>query len=140
MNPHRASQEYLAARIDSADPLRRVVLLHEGAARFTREAIRHIERREFDQAHRAFVRAKQIILHFLSSIPESDDSELAAHLRGLFTYTYSQLVEGNLRKDPRPTEAALQVIRTLGDGWAELDKQHRQAGRTPPSGEATYLV
>ena len=127
MSSQQASQEYLALEVECADPIRRVALLHEGAARFTREAIRSIERRDFEQAHNAFVRAKNIILHFLSSVPEADDSDLADSLRGLLQFTYVKLVEGNVRKDPRSAQKALEVIRLLGDGWSALDAQRRPA-------------
>jgi len=140
MNPQDAAQEYLAAEVTSADPLRRVALLHEGAARFTREAIGCVERREFEQAHNAFVRARNIILHFLNSIPETDDSDLAAHLRGLLQYTYGKLIEANLRKDPRCAQEALQVIRSLGEGWAELDSRRMTPPATEPPSGSSYLV
>jgi len=127
MSSQQASQEYLALEVECADPVRRVALLHEGAARFTREAIHHIERRDFEQAHNAFVRAKNIILHFLSSVPEADDSDLADNLRSLLQFTYARLVDGNVRKNPRSAGEALQVIRLLGEGWSALDAQRRAA-------------
>jgi len=127
MNAVNATQEYLAAEVERADPLRRVALLHEHATRCVGRAVRHIERREMAQAHSAFVKAKNIVLHFLASIPDGDDSEVAANLRGLFQYTYQKLVEGNLRKDPQCADAALEVLRSLGEGWAELDTQRRSA-------------
>ena len=123
MNRHRASQEYLVAEVESADPLRRIVLLHEGAARALRDATRHIEAREIESAHTAFVKAQHIVMHFLSSVPDEDDGDAAANLRGLFTYCYQQIAEANLRKDPDRARAALEVIATLGEGWAQLDAQ-----------------
>lgn len=125
MNPQQASLEYLAAEIEKADPLRRVVLLHEGAARFTREAIAHVARRDFPSAHHAFVKAKRIVAHLLASIPEDDDSDLAANLRGLFRFAYLKLAEGNLRKDTDCARQALEVIRNIADGWAGLERQSK---------------
>ena len=140
MTPRLASQEYLAAEVEAADPLHCIVLLHEGAARFTREAIRHIERQDFEGAHSAFVKAKSIVMHFLASIPEEDDGDLAANLRGLLRYAFSKLVEGNLRKDPQCAEEALQVLRTLGEGWATLELQRPASPEAPNPTGAAYLV
>jgi len=131
MNPRQASLEYLAAEIEKADPLRRVVLLHEGAARFTREAIAHLERRDFPSAHHAFIKAKRIVAHLLASIPEDDDSDLAANLRGLFKFAYIKLAEANLRKDPDPASQALKVIRDLAEGWGGLEQKLRSEKTTP---------
>jgi len=132
MNLHQASREYLAAEVEGSDPVHRLVLLHEGAARFIREAVDHIGRRDFARAHDAFGKAKNIVMHFLGSIPEGDDSELAANLRGLFKYTYHKLVEGNLRKDPQSAQEALTVIRNLRDGWAALARE-RKTPLPPPA-------
>jgi len=125
MNLRQASREYLAAEVECADPVHRLVLLHEGAARFIREAVDHIGRRDFARAHDAFDKAKNIVLHFLGSIPEIDDSDLAANLRGLFKFAYQKLVESNLRKDPQPAQEALAVIRNLRDGWAALAREQK---------------
>ncbi|MFP4055863.1 MAG: flagellar export chaperone FliS [Candidatus Brocadiia bacterium] len=128
-DPQRASRQYLAAEVEGADPLTRVAMLHEAAARFIRQAAAGIEEGEPARAHEAFLRAKRIIAHFLASIPEDDPSDLAADLRGLFTFAYRRLAEANLRKDPHAARQALQVVRTLGEGWAELTA-HR--GERPP--------
>ena len=140
MNVQRASNEYLAAEVEGSDPLHRIVMLHDRAACLIREAVRHIEGRDFERAHEAFTKAKNIVMHFLANIPETDDGELAANLRGLFKYTYRKLAEGNLRKDPASAEDALAVVRKLGEGWAALDRARLSASQAnPPSGGA-YLV
>lgn len=126
-NRHHASRQYLAAKVEGGDTLHRVTLLHEGAARFTREAIRHIESRNFEPAHEAFVKAKRIVLHLLSSIPDTDDTKLAADLRGLFQYACDRLIDANLHKDPEAARCALGVLRNLAEGWSTLDTQRRTA-------------
>jgi len=111
MSSQHAHQEWPAAEVDGPERLRRLVVLHEGVGRFIREAIRHVERRDFEKAHSAFLQAKHTVMHFLSHIPESDDSDLAANLRGLFSDSHRKVVEGSLRKELKCAEAALRVIR-----------------------------
>jgi flagellar protein FliS len=138
MNPQQASQQYLGAEVENADPLRRIVMLHERAARALREAVHHIEGREIEKAHNALVKAKQIVMLFLASVPDHDESDAAANLRGLLTYCYQQTVEGNLRKDPACARAALEVLTTLAEAWAELDARRRQAqAASPPDPQPT---
>ena len=139
MDRRHASANYLAAAIDGADALGRVVLLFQGCARFIRAAIRHIEAGRPEAAHQAFVKAKRIVAHLLASIPEADDSDLAANLRGLFQFAYRQLLEANVRKDPALAEAALQTLRTLAGAWTE--SAARPAEPAPPrEAAATRLV
>ena len=137
MTGQHASHQYLAAAVEAADPLQRVVMLHEHAVRSVRTAIRHIDGKEPAAAHAALTKAKNIVVHLLASVPEDDDSELAAHLRGLFKFAYAKLVEGNLRKDRACVEAALDVLRTLAAGWAEFHAQNLPTASAPSAGPAT---
>jgi len=132
MTPHQASHEYLAAAVESAPPLRRMRMLHERAARALREAIEHIDRHDVPAAHDALAKARAIVVHFLASIPDGDDSDEAAHFRGLFHYCNQRIVEANLRKDIDCAQAALAIVTTLAEGWAELDDQ-RDAPDVPTS-------
>lgn len=125
MNPQQATQAYLAAEVESSDPLHRLVLLHRGLLRALREAKGHVERREAEAAHDHFVKAKRIVAHFLASIPEHDDSDLAAHLRGILTFCYHQIAEANLRKDPTCAQCAIDAITPIAEGWAELEAHQR---------------
>ena len=134
MNPQEASRAYLAAQVEGCTPLHRVVLLHQRLARALREAIGHIERREVPAAHEAFTKAKEIVVHLLASIPEDDESDLAAHLRGLLAHCYQQITMANLRKDRQGARAALEVVVALGEGWADLEAQCQGRDRAAASG------
>jgi len=127
MNAQQAAQAYRAAEVESGDPLHRVVLLHERTLRALHEAAGHIERREVEEAHADLVKARQILQHFIGSIPDGDEGELAANLRGLFTFCVQQVVEANLRKDPRHILVALDILTPLGEAWAEMDLRRRAA-------------
>lgn len=125
MNAQQAAAAYVTVEVESSDPLHRVVLLHRRLLRALREAMGHVERREIEAAHHDFTRAKEIVAHFLASIPEQDDSDLAAQLRGIFTFCYRQIAEANLRKDVACAQCALDAITPIAEGWAELDTQRR---------------
>ncbi|MFW6161396.1 MAG: flagellar export chaperone FliS [Planctomycetota bacterium] len=128
MNPQQATEAYLAAEVESSDPLHRVVLLHRGLLRALREAKGHVERQEPAAAHEDFVKAKRIVAHFLASIPEEDEGDLAAHLRGILTFCYQQITEANLRKDVACAQCAIDAITPIAEGWAELEAQQRLPG------------
>jgi len=128
MNLRQAAGEYLAAEVEGGDELHRVALLHQAAERLVRQAVRAVGDRDVEAAHTAFVKAKRIILHFLDNIPEHDDSDLAASLRGLYRWAYSQLAEANLRKDPRRAQTALDALKPISGAWRQLDHARPPAG------------
>ena len=132
MNPRQAPQEYLAAAVQTADPVRRIRMLHERAARALREALAAMDRHDVPAAHDALAKARAIVVHFLASIPDGDDSDEAARLRGLFHFCHQRIVEANLRKDAECARGALGILTTLAEGWAELDAQRQ----SPASDEA----
>jgi hypothetical protein len=45
---------------------------------------------------------------------------IAVQLRDLYDFVLLRLEKGNLAKDPRPTEEALQVLRGLLEAWQDL--------------------
>ena len=128
MDVRHAAGEYLAAEVEGSDELHRIALLHKAAERFVRQAVRAMSDQDVEGAHNAFIKAKKIILHFLSSVADDDDSDLAASLRGLYKWAYRQLAEANLRKDAQCAEAALEALEPTSGAWCHLDHSRPAAG------------
>jgi flagellar protein FliS len=109
---------YRTAQVVSASRVGQVVLLYQGAIRFSMQHLAFVERREIEQAHRASLRA-QIVAVLRGSLDMSA-GPMAVQLDQLYDFVQRRLVAGNISKEPRPTEEALQVLRGLLEAWQEL--------------------
>jgi len=124
-------REYSEASVAGEGQLKLIIMLYEGAGRFLNQARESINRNNIEEAHNNLVKAKRIIVHFLTTTnPES--GELAMNLHRLYIFLYEKIAVANMRKDPAEIDAALRILTKLLDGWRELQKQAVPAATPVP--------
>ena len=110
---------YRTAQVVSASRAGQIVLLYEGAIRFGGQHLAFLERRDIEAAHRASIRCQDIVSALRGSLDLSA-GPIAIQLDALYGFVLRRLISGNVTKDPRPTEEALQVLRGLLDAWRQI--------------------
>jgi flagellar protein FliS len=110
---------YRTAQVVSANRAGQIVLLHQGAIRFATQHLAWLERRDIEQAHRATIRCQEIVAALRGSLDLSA-GPIALQLDQLYDFVLRRLVDGNITKEPKPTEEAIQVLRGLLEAWQEL--------------------
>ncbi len=121
-----ASNEYLRNSILTASPEQLHLMLYDGAARFTRQAIEGLEKRQWEQAFNGFSRAQKIILEMLSGLNYEVDRELCTRMAGLYNYVYRKLVEASAERSPECGREALKLIEYQRQTWVLLMDKLRQ--------------
>jgi len=114
-NPCRA---YVQNAVLTADQARLALMLFEGALRFGREAAGHIAARDAAGAHRAIVRAQEIVEYLAVTV--NPDLEIGRNLAMLYDFIHRRLVEANLKKDAALLEEAVTILEQLRDTWREV--------------------
>jgi flagellar secretion chaperone FliS len=110
---------YRTAQVVSASKTDQIVLLYQGAIRFTLQHLTWLERKDVEQANRASLRAQEIVSALRGSLDLSA-GPIAVQLEALYDFVLRRLLDGNMSKKPRPTEEAVQVLRGLLEAWQEL--------------------
>jgi flagellar protein FliS len=110
---------YRTAQVVSASRAGQIVLLYQGAIRFGAQHLAFLERQNIEQAHRSSIRCQEIVTDLRGSL-DFTAGPIAAQLDALYEFVLRRLAAGNLAKEPKPTEEALQVLRGLLDAWQEL--------------------
>jgi flagellar protein FliS len=110
---------YRTAQVVSASRAGQIVLLYQGAIRFGAQHLAFLERHNVEQAHRSSIRCQEIVTALRGSL-DFTAGPIAAQLDALYEFVLRRLAAGNLAKEPKPTEEALQVLRGLLDAWQEL--------------------
>jgi flagellar protein FliS len=110
---------YRTSQVVSASRAGQIVLLYQGAIRFGAQHLAFVERHDIEQAHKASIRCQEIVTALRGSLDLSA-GPIAVQLSDLYDFVLQRLEKGNLTKDPRPTEEALQVLRGLLDAWQDL--------------------
>jgi flagellar secretion chaperone FliS len=110
---------YRTAQVASASRAGQIVLLYQGAIRFATQHLALVERQDVEGAHKASIRAQEIVTALRASLDLSA-GPIAIQLDQLYDFVMRRLMDGNVAKDPRPTEEAIKVLRGLLQAWQEL--------------------
>lgn len=118
----QAYQQYRQTQVETAGPGQLVLMLYNGGVRFCDEAQAALDQKSLEKAHRALVRAQDIVSELLLSL-NAGAGELAENLGRLYEYMHYRLVEANLKKDPAVVAEVRGMFAELGETWQELLKQ-----------------
>ena len=110
---------YRTSQAASASGAGQIVLLYQGAIRFASQHLAFVERRNIEAAHIASIRSQEIVAALRGSLDLSA-GPIALQLDQLYDFVQDRLASGNMTKDPRPTQEAIQVLRGLLEAWQEI--------------------
>ena len=125
----RAAQAYQTTHVQSQSPLEMVVLLYDGAIRFTRAAAEAMERGDLVAKRDAMSRALAIVAELQSTLNMDEGGEVALSLDHLYAYVTGLLIEANARKDPAPLHESIGLFTSLRDAWAAIASPAYAAGQ-----------
>jgi flagellar secretion chaperone FliS len=111
---------YLQTQVQSRTPLELVVMLYDGAIRFTTEARAAIVARDVARRGNAVSRAMAILSELQSTLDMEQGGEIAVNLDKLYTFVRDRLVDASIKQDSRPLDEALKVLTTLREGWSGI--------------------
>lgn len=120
-NPY---QKYKQSSIMTATPEELVLLLYNGAMKFLKQAVLHLENKDISQAHNAIIRVQNITLEFMSTVDRN--YEVGKNLYSLYEYMYNRLVQANISKQIDILEEIYDMYKELRDTWEEAIKIARR--------------
>ena len=107
---------YRSAQVTTSSPAAQVVLLYEGAIRFSALSVQRLRAHDIEGAHTASIRAQAIVSALRESLDMST-GEIAIQLDAIYDFMHRRLVAGNVSKTPGPTLEAIDLLRGLLDAW-----------------------
>ena len=117
---HRGVESYLRTRVESSTPEELIVMLFDGALRFTREARDAAERRDVPARAAAVSRALAIIAELQGSLDFDRGGPIAASLEELYAFVSRRLIDGSVGQKTEAFDDVLRVLTPLRDGWTTL--------------------
>ncbi|KLU62638.1 flagellar protein FliS [Peptococcaceae bacterium CEB3] len=109
--------------MNTATPERLLVMLYDGLLRFMNEAGLALKDRQLEQAHRALIRAQEIVLELRSTLKMEVAPELADSLRSLYTFFYEKLIEANRTKTLEPLTEITGMVTELRNSFQQAEQQ-----------------
>ena len=125
-------QRYLETQVMTASRERLLLMLYDGALRFSEQARQAIASKDLERSHQSLIQAQRIVIELWGALSPQADAELAKNLGNLYGFVYLRLVHANVQKDPVALEEAVRILTTLRQAWAEAAEKIR-LGQEPSS-------
>jgi flagellar secretion chaperone FliS len=117
MSPAFGAKRYKSVQITTSSPGGLLILLYDGLFRFLGEAADAIRAREPARAGERIDRCYAILTELAAGLDRAFLPDLCDQLEAIYLFCMGQLVEANLRKDPKAIDDVIRVLTPLRDAW-----------------------
>src|SRR5438128_6285849 len=118
----RGINTYRQTEVQSRSPLELVVMLYDGALRFTADARDAMIRRDIRSRQQHLSKALAVVSELQNTLDMESGGEVAEHLDKLYGYVRDRLIDASVKQDPQPLEEARRVLTTLREGWLAISR------------------
>ena len=116
----QAANSYLQTEVQSRTAIELVVMLYDGALRFTAKARDAIERKDIPARREAITRTLAIVSELQSTLDMEKGGAIAESLDRLYVYVNGRLIDASFKQDVGPIDEAAKVLTALRDAWVEI--------------------
>jgi len=120
---NQAYKAYQQSSVQTS-PAQLVIMLYDGAIRFTKAGIDGIHSRQYEMANTNLQKAQSVVHELIASL--NFDFEISKSLISVYEYMLHQLIEANIRKKTEPAEDVLHHLQELRDAWKQVIKMNSQ--------------
>ena len=110
---------YQDMKVQTASPAQIMLMLYDGAIRFSLQAKKKIEEKDFEGKGILISKTQAIIDELMNSLDFNVAPELCASLQQLYIYINERLSDANIKLDPEAIEEVVGLLNTLRDGWKQ---------------------
>ena len=114
-----AYQKYKQTSVQSASREKILLMLYEGAIKFTKLAIKAIEEKKIADRGMNIGRAFDIVMELNNTLDHKVGGDIASQLEQLYMFMMEQYTKANISGDAAPLRANLKLLNTLYDGWVQ---------------------
>jgi len=114
---HRGYSDYKLTQASTANQGELLLMLFDGAIRFTRRAIESIEVGDVPGKCESISRAFAIVAELHGTLDFEVSEEISGNLASLYVFVLESYTKANLQSDAKPLSGVLVVLETLREGW-----------------------
>jgi flagellar protein FliS len=131
-------QKYQKVNVSTADPLRIVILLYEGAIKNLHQAIRLLEENAAYEASAKINRTQDIVNYLRGCLDHEKGGEIAFNLDRLYVYMRDALIQANIHRDQARLREVIKLLQTLLEGWRGISDKPMDDSGAPTPDAATH--
>jgi flagellar protein FliS len=127
---------YKQVQIQTANKGQLIVMLYQGAIRFMKKSLILMDEKDMEGKGNSLIKAQDIILELLYALDQQmldSGNELALNLQRLYLYGYRQLIQANIRTDPKLIQEVIDLMENLLGAWEQVAAGEGNNTASPPS-------
>lgn len=125
-----AYQKYKTTSIQSASREKLLLMMYEGAIKFTKLAIQAAEEKKIADRGLNIGRAYDIVMELNNTLDHKVGGDISKNLEQLYMYITDQYTQANISGAAEPLKNALKLLETLYDGWQKaVDQLKKNQGK-----------
>ncbi|NUQ54089.1 MAG: flagellar protein FliS [Phycisphaerales bacterium] len=134
---------YLRTKVLTAPPEELRLLLLDGAIKFAVQGREGLVARNYESSFSGISQCRDIVVELMTTIAPTVDAELAAKVRGVFSFLFTELTEASLEKNPARLDKVIEILQFERETWVLAMQKiaHERAagmvGATLPTTNAT---
>ncbi len=135
VNANDPVNAYREIQIKTANQIRLIVMLYDGAIRHLNLAIDAFAEghRRYDAINTHLIAAQDILSELMASLDFDKGGVLAKNLFSLYSFMNRRLLDSNLKKDPAPLAEVKKMLGELRDAWDEISTRKGLEENTSPT-------
>jgi len=113
----QAHQHYQRAQVESANPIKLVLMLYDGAIRKITQAHSHLSEEKVVDFQEQVVKVQKILSELYMCLNTDTGGEVAENLGRLYDYMIRELGIAMIRRDKARLEGVRSILEMLREGW-----------------------
>ncbi len=124
---------YRKSSIDTANPIRVVILLYEAAIKNIEVAAEMIDNfKKYDKVTNHINKTIDIVTELRLSLDFEKGKKIAQNLNALYDFVIERLKDANLKKERSPLDEAKKILVDLLQSWEVVEKQNKKTTSSNP--------
>ena len=111
--------KYKQTAVESAGREKLLLMLYEGAIKFTKRAIIAVDNKDIPGRCENITKSYDIILELMNTLDFNVGGEVAENLEQLYMFITDELTRANITGKKEHLENVLKILETLYEGWKE---------------------
>lgn len=124
-NPY---SQYQKTQVTTASKEKILLMLYEGAIRFTRQALAAMDQKKIAEKGKFISKATAILSELMATLDFKIGGQLAVDLENLYVFMIDKLIEGNIKNDPEALRTVEKLLLTLYEAWKDVIENPREDG------------
>lgn len=116
-------KDYIETQVLTAQPHQLHLMVVDGALRFARKAAQYAQNNNFEQAHFALDKSRDLVAELIGGLDPAQQPEMVEQLKALFVFVYENLNHADVKQDASYIHDAIKILSIHREAWCELIEQ-----------------